>query len=124
MRIRIVVITGAVLCLLLSWTGVATAASPQDIYNDYMADGHIDGNYTAAELQAFLGDASLHQYGDPTITSSLDSMVTNLLAASTSTGDSRSGFPFTGAQLALMGVGAIALICGGIALRKLAKNRS
>jgi hypothetical protein len=123
MKIRIVVVAGAVLCLFLAWTGVAAAATPQDIYDDYMADGRIDGTYTPAELQAFLGDASMHQYGDPTIVSTLDSMVSSLLTPPSSS-DDRHWFPFTGAQLGLMAVGVLALVGGGVGLRRLTKTRS
>jgi hypothetical protein len=121
MKVRFVLMLGAIVCAFLAYTGVALAASSQDIYNDYMDNGRLDGNYTDAELQAFLGDASLHQYGDPTIVSSLDTAVSSMLSSET---DGRHSFPFTGAQLALMGFGALALIGSGVGLRRLAHTRS
>ena len=121
MKTKIVVLVIAIGCAFLTWTGVALAASPQDIYDDYIADGHLDGTYTTAELQAFLGDASLHQYGDPTIVSSLDVAVSSMMTSST---DGRHTFPFTGAQLALMGFAALALIGAGVGLRRLTRSRS
>jgi len=126
MKIRFVLMLGAIVCAFLAYTGVALAASSQDIYNDYLDNGHIDGNYTNAELQAFLGDASLHQYGDPTIVSSLDTAVSSMLASKSTTGGTsgRQIFPFTGAQLTLMGFGALALIGSGVGLRRLAHTRN
>lgn len=116
---RVLVLAVATVLMLLAWAGVASAASAQDIYDDYMANGRITGHYTDAELQAFLGDATLHQYGDPTIVSSLDTIVSSMINTK-----GRSSFPFTGAQLSLMGVAVLALVAGGFGLRRLGRPRS
>ncbi len=52
------------LLILLMGAGTAWAASPQDIYNDYARDGVLDGPYTQSDLQTYLDDATVHQYGD------------------------------------------------------------
>lgn len=117
MRRAVVLIVSAVL-LVLALGGVALAATPQDIYDDYAADRKLDGHYTDAELRAYLTDALVDQYGDPTISTGLDSIVTDML-----TDEDRSDFPFTGAQLALMGLAAVALVGGGVALRRFARPK-
>lgn len=115
---RVMALAAAVVFLVLALSGVALAASAQDIYDDYLADLRLDGNYTNAELQAYLDDATLHQYGDPSIISSLDTIVSSMLT------HNRHNFPFTGAQLALFGAVAVGLVGGGIGLRRLARTRS
>lgn len=99
-----------VIALILSLSGVAFAATSQDIYDDYADNGKLDGQYTAEELEAYLNDATMHQYGSEVVTEELD-----VLAQSQTT---RSEFPFTGAELALMIGGAAVLIGAGVALRR------
>ena len=105
--------------LVLALTGVALAATPQDIYNDYAADQKLDGAYTNAELQAYLADATLDQYGDPAVLTALDGIVRAKLSE-----DDHDEFPFTGAQVVLMAIAAMALIAGGVGLRRLARTRA
>lgn len=107
----IVLILGAAVILLLM-TSVALAATPQDIYNDYL-DGDLDGTYTDQELQAYLDDATIHMYGNSSVTDPLDDLVTDMLT--------RDEFPFTGFQLMIAGIVAVALVGGGIALRRLSR---
>jgi hypothetical protein len=102
--------------LVLALSGVALAASAQDIYNDYFDNLKLDGHYTDAELQSYLADASLHQYGDPTLITSLDTAVSSMLT------EDRHNFPFTGAQIALMALVAAGLIGGGVGLHRLARS--
>ena len=115
---RVLILVIAVGCLLLAWGGTAFAATSQDIYNDYAADGHLDGNYTDAELRAYLSDATLHQYGDQAIIDRLDTVTHTMLTSG------HGSFPFTGAQLALMGLAALALVAAGFGLRRLGRARS
>ena len=62
---RVIIFSMVVALLLMAFSGVALAGtSPQDIYNDYADNGKLDGTYTDAELQAYLDDATVHQYGD------------------------------------------------------------
>ena len=118
----IVLILGAAVILLLM-TSVALAATPQDIYDDYADNGKLDGSYgnydppkypyTDEELQAYLDDATIHMYGNPSVTDPLDDLVTDMLT--------RDEFPFTGFQLMIAGIVAVALVGGGIALRRLSR---
>ena len=109
------VILGAVLLTLLV-AGVAQATHmPQDIYDDFLADGTLSVHYTDAELHAYLNDAQIREYGDKTVTDRLDRVALDLV--------SRSTFPFTGFQLAMFGIVAVALIGGGIALRRFSRPK-
>jgi hypothetical protein len=107
---------GAVVLLVFALSGVALAATSQDIYDDYADNGKLDGTYTDAELRAYLADATLHQYGDPKVVDPLDQLVNELLG--------RDNFPFTGFQLALVAVGAVVLIGGGAMLRRATRRRA
>lgn len=115
---KAIVFVVTVVALLLAFSGVALAASPQDIYNDYAADGKLDGSYTDAELRAYLADATLDQYGDPAILTALDNIVRGLLD------EGRDDFPFTGMQMSLIALVVVALVGGGIGLRHLGRSRA
>jgi hypothetical protein len=112
---KALLLLGVAALLLFALSGVALAATSQDIYDDYADNGKLDGTYTSAELQAYLDDATIHQYGDPKVVDDLDQLVTALLA--------RDSFPFTGFQLGLMAAAAVALIGGGFVLRRATRRR-
>lgn len=97
---------------------LAFAATPQDIWEDFNDNGVLDGTYTDAELRAYLNDATLHQYPpDSTKIKTLDTIVRGILTA-------RDRFPFTGTEIALLAVGALVLLAGGLGLRRLARSRA
>ncbi len=111
-KIVIVIVLGVVLLFALS--GTALAASPQDIYNDFVTNGKLTQTYSTDDLRAFLADASIHQYGDPGKTTELDTLVKTLLA-------DRDTFPFTGYEW-MLGLGAaFILVAGGLTLRRLGR---
>jgi hypothetical protein len=113
-RVTFLVLGVLVFSLVLS--GVAIAGNtPQDIYNDFYADGNLKNNYTDAELHAYLNDAQVHEYGDSSVTSRLDEAVLDLVT--------RNVFPFTGFQLMMAGIVVVVLIGGGIALRRFSRPR-
>jgi hypothetical protein len=118
---KAILLVVAVVTLVLALSGVALAASPQDIYNDYAADLKLDGTYTREELLAYLGDATLDQYGDPAILTALDGVARGILDAGQG---GRDNFPFTGAQVALMALAVLALLGGGAGLRLLSRSRA
>jgi hypothetical protein len=120
---KVVLFVVALVALFSAFTGIALAASPQDIYNDYLADGKLDGTYTPAELRAYLGDATLDQYGDPALLTALDGIAQSMLNQGGGQTDGHSEFPFTGFQLALMALVVVALVGGGFGLRRLGRNR-
>ena len=115
---KVVLAVVATVILVLGISGVALAATPQDIYNDYADNGVLDGTYTDEELQAYLNDPLIDQYGDPDTVSELDALVTRMLE------NDEDEFPMTGAQLALIGVGALALVGVGVGLRRLARSKA
>ena len=112
---KVLLLFGAVVLLVFALSGVALAATSQDIYDDYADNGKLDGTYTDTELRAYLADATLHQYGDPTVVAGLDQLVNEMLG--------RDDFPFTGFQLGLMAAAAVALIGGGFTLRRATRRR-
>lgn len=108
------------------------AATPQNIYDDFVASGSAQtltgGPYTVAELQAYLNDATIHQYGDPAVLTVLDDLVTKIVkymqqgksfdeALELAKHGDRP-FPFTGAQIALIAAAGIVLVGLGILLRR------
>jgi hypothetical protein len=111
---RVIIFSIVAAVLVMAFSGVALAGTaPQDIYNDYADNGQLDGTYTDAELQAYLDDATVHQYGDEATLGELDALVTSML-----TTESRSEFPFTGMEMGLMLIGALVLVGAGVVLRK------
>jgi hypothetical protein len=112
-RVILLVIGSLVITLLLAT--VAMAWTPQEIYNDFAANGKLTRDYTDAELRAYLNDATLAQYADQDIKDRLDSAVKDIL--------DRDEFPFTGFQLALAGIVVVCLIGGGVALRLISRPR-
>jgi hypothetical protein len=116
---KVLVVFAVALVLVLALSGVAlAAATPQDIYDDFFADGALDGNYTRAELTAYLNSDLLDQYHDSYTLGQLDAIVTRILQ------DKPGEFPMTGAQMAFIGIGALALVGVGLGLRKVARSRA
>ena len=113
---KVILVAVAALFLVFALSGVAIAQTPQEIYDDYAADRDLDGSYTDAQLQAYLDNALVHQYGDPAILTALDSAVRGILSG-------RSSFPFTGFQLALLAGVCAVLVGAGIGIHKLARPR-
>ncbi|MBU2603202.1 MAG: hypothetical protein KKA32_13720 [Actinobacteria bacterium] len=126
--VAILVLAAAGLLMLAS---AAPAASPQDIYNDYVTDGRLDGPYTQTEIDAYLNDATVRQYGDVGTLGSLDALLKGALPylesgdtlsdalAKAAAGEQsgRSRFPFTGLPLAALALGVLGVV-GGMALRR------
>ncbi len=111
---KIVLTVALALMVVMALGGVALAATPQDIYNDFADNGKLDSTYTKAELEAYLADATVHQYGDPYNLGVLDTLAKQMTASSGVT----TTFPFTGLEIALIAFGAVALLGGGLVLRR------
>lgn len=133
----LLLLTAAAVVLVLALTAVAQAATPQDLYDDFVLHGaDLTGTYTAADLKGYLADAiSVHGQGENgiAIAAKLDSYV-HLLLNEMATGVSfkdalftYSGhppeteppvFPRTGSELLIDVLGGFALIGGGLLLRR------
>jgi hypothetical protein len=120
MKKGVLLLTLMVVFLLAIGGSALAASSPQDIYNDYLQNGKLTGDYSDGELQAYLGDAGVRQYGDTTVLGALDEIVKALLAGTSEPG--RDKFPFTGAEILLMVLGGVALVGAGAAVRLTAKR--
>jgi hypothetical protein len=114
---KILLLVGLIAVLFAALSGIAYAASPQDIWSDYNDNGKLDGTYTTDELNAYLNNATLHQYPpDAGKVQALDTLVRGILQG-------RNRFPFTGSEALLLGVGVVALLGTGLGLRRLARAR-
>jgi hypothetical protein len=105
----LVLATGLLVFLL---AGVAMAASPQDIYKDYVTHGKLTVTYTKVELNAVLTDPTLAQYSDQEQLKKLKDVIQTSETETTST------FPFTGSQMLLIFGAGVVLVGGGVALRR------
>ena len=110
----LILVLGTLAVILLMATVALAASSPQDIYNDFAEDGKLDGSYTDAELRAYLNDSTLDEYSDPSVEEDLDQEVEGTLT--------RDEFPFTGFQLMIAGILAVALVGGGFVLRRVSRS--
>jgi len=89
---KVVLLMAATVLLVLSLASVAQAAkpttttlfptppgSPWAIYYDYADNRHLDGTYTQEQLQAYLDDPTIHQYGSRGVYVPLDNLVRRIL---------------------------------------------
>jgi hypothetical protein len=116
---KIGIFAAVTMLLVLGLVAVAQAAatSPQDIYNDYAADSTLNGSYSDAQLQAYLDDAAVHQYGNQAVLTKLDALARHLISGE-ATGEGRGTFPFTGFEGVVVLLGSILLLGSGLAVRR------
>jgi hypothetical protein len=105
---RVALVLLGALAITLMCTTVALAWTPGQIYDDFVAHGKLTHDYTEAELDAYLHDSSLAQYGSTDVKKELDTLVKDLLE--------RGQYPHTGTQMAIAGVVVLVLLVGGILL--------
>jgi hypothetical protein len=118
MKMKVVVVLVLVLVAALLVTSVAQASTKTSmaIIKDAQ-DGHLDGNWTAAQVRAALAllksDPTLQQYTD------VEGVLSDFLASQGEPGaQTAGGLMFTGGEtLAIFGAG-LALIGSGLALRR------
>ena len=117
MKMRIVTIAVMVVVAMLMVASVAQAASSTTtaIIKDAQG-GHVDGNYTAAQVRAALSylksDPSLEQYTD--VEGVLEDYLASLPAPAAQTG----GLMFTGGSTVVIFAFGLALISGGLVMRR------
>ena len=97
--------------------GVASAATPQQIYRDYADNGRLDQQYSKADLQRALRDAALQGY--PRV--GVQGAVQQALGAKAV--KSNGGLPFTGLDLGLLAAGGALLLVMGAGLRKVGRAK-
>jgi hypothetical protein len=113
----------AILAAVLVGVPGALAAGPRDIYKDLADNGRVDGNYTRAEMNAFLQDASVQGYGNPVTAGGVAGETSEPAGEEPLTETTTVGtLPFTGAELGLLGVVGAALLAGGVLLRLSARK--
>lgn len=113
---RLVILIIGILAITLLMTSVALAATPEEIYNDFVAhNGQLAGSYSQEDLAAFLNYAPFLAY-PPVNYGSYSDVVRSML------NEERDTFPFTGFQLMIAGIVAVVLVGGGIALRRFARS--
>ena len=113
-KLALLFLAVVVIALLLAPVALAAGHTSQDIYNDFINNhGKLTGSYTQAELKAFLNDATFRQY-HPARMDQLDDLINQLL--------NRTTFPFTGFQMLIAGIVAVALVGGGLALRRVSRQ--
>ena len=107
------------LLLLLVFAVVAQAAVPQSVIDAIIQDamdGTIDGNWTAAEVLAALkyiqNNPIYQQYSD------LEGVLEDYLASLQAPGDKGGQLAFTGGEVFLVLAAGVALIGGGVLLRR------
>jgi hypothetical protein len=121
MKMKVVTIAVLVVVAMLMVASVALAASstsPTAIINDAQ-DGHIDGNYTAAQVRAALSylksDPTLQQYTD--VEGVLQDFLASLRDAGVQ-GVQNGGLMFTGGSTVVLFAFGVALMGGGFVLRR------
>jgi hypothetical protein len=114
-RLVLLVLAAAVIGLLIG--SVALAATPHtinDIITDFHDNGKLDDTYTRDELLNFLNNSHKEEY-PPDDIDEINQAVTDEL-------NQRPTFPFTGFQLMIAGIVAVALVGGGLVLRRFARS--
>ena len=130
---RQLVVVGVVALVGLLVSSAAVAASPREVYADYVDNGRLDATYTRAELESALRSATLAGYKDAGNVGRMKTEIRRKLGAGAPAGAQQSlgasgsaggTLPFTGVDLALIIGGAVFLLGLGGGLRRVARTRS
>jgi len=117
MKTRVLSVAILTIVALLMVAGVAQAVSPTTlaIIKDAQ-DGHIDGTYTKAQVQAALNyvksDPAIEQY------SNVEGVLADYLASLSAPGAQAGGLMFTGGSTVAIFACGLALMGGGLLLRR------
>lgn len=82
---RILLVVALATVLVFTCATVALAATPTQVYNYYLQHGSISPSFSAADLRRYLGDAHIHQYGDPHVLAKADAAARAALARMSTT---------------------------------------
>ena len=113
--------TGALLGVcgaLLLGASTAGAATPRQIYNDYVQHGRLTHHYSKADLQRALQSTLLKGY-----THGHGPGMKTHIKIHVPLPKTHGGLPFTGMDLGLITAGAILLLAFGASLRRMARAR-
>ena len=114
-RVRTTAVLVGIGAALLIGASVASAASPRQIYNDYVTHGRFTHNYSKGDMQRALHSTLLQGY-------------THGHHIGYSHGQTPpptpGGLPFTGMDLGLITFGAVLLLAFGAGLRRFARSRA
>ena len=135
---KLTVLAGAFAAMMLIAVPMGVAATPQQIYRDYMDNGRLDGHYSRADLNRALKDAVLQGYPAPSGETLGPTIKKNMGGTGGSQGSqgsqggsagvssppvkSNGGLPFTGLDLALIAIGGVLLLGFGASLRRFARR--
>jgi hypothetical protein len=108
----------AVLAVAIFASSAFAGDTTSAIVRDVAADGHVDGNYTAAQLRTALNSPLLAQYGGAGGVAGVQAALTHTPAGTGHSGN----LPFTGSDIALfLAIGGV-LVVAGVALRRFGRN--
>lgn len=115
----------------------AFGATPRDIYKDYADNGTLDSNYSKADLQRALKDATVQGYGSPVVVTKMKQkkpkggeqkpkggVLGKKTPPTVVAVEQKGGLPFTGVQLGLFTVVGLALVGSGFLLRLTGRKKS
>jgi hypothetical protein len=116
---RRLVTLGVLVCAVGVFIAVpaASAATPQQIYNDYADNYRLDQSYSKADLTAALKFAALQGYPKTGVQGAIQQALGAQAVKTTG------GLPFTGLDLGLLAAGGALLLVAGAAMRKLGHAR-
>ena len=118
-RVRITAVLVGICAALVMGASTALAASPRQIYNDYVTHGRLTHHYSKADLQRALQSTLLKGYGHGHVPGMKTHIKIHFPPPKT-----HGGLPFTGMDLGLITFGALLLLAFGAALRRFARSRA
>jgi hypothetical protein len=114
-KVLTVAVLTVVAMLMLASVAQAVSSTTTAILKDAQ-DGHLDGNYTAAQVQAALNylkdNPSLEQY------TNVEGVLADFLSSQGAPAAQNGGLMFTGGSTALVFACGLALMGGGLLLRR------
>ncbi len=118
-RVRTTAVLLAICGGLLLGASTASAATPRQIYNDYLRHGRLTHHYSKADLQRALQSTLLKGY-----THGHGPGMKTHIRIHFHPPKTHGGLPFTGMDLGLITAGAILLLALGGALRRVARAKA
>jgi hypothetical protein len=118
-RVRNTAVLVGIGAALLMGASTALAATPRQIYNDYVTHGRLTHHYSKADLQRALQSTLLKGYSHGHGAGMKTHIKGHLPSLKT-----HGGLPFTGMDLGLITFGALLLLAFGASLRRFARSKA